>query len=161
VNFVRQPEQLGLGHAGLCAGRVVGSDLIPVLLADDFLTYDDRGVTAHFLNAFEVAGKTQLSVMEVDGLDISKYDVVIPGGEQGSVSGLVEKPDSNKATSNLESIVRYVLTTDIFNILRNQPMGTGGEIQLADAIIIQAENDAVKLLGLMGVALIVVAWKAI
>ena len=57
--------------------------------------------------------------------------------------------------------MRYVLITDIFNILRNQPVGTGGEIQLADAIIIQSENDAVKLLGLMGVALIVVAWKAI
>ena len=60
------------------------------------------------------------------------------------MAGLVEKPDAEQAPSNLASIVGYVLTTDLFNILRNQPVGTGGEIQLADAIIIQAENDAVE-----------------
>ena len=77
--FVRQPEQLGLGHAVLCAERVVGNDPFAVLLADDFLTYDSSGVTADLVNAFEDSGKTQLSVMEVDGLDIFKYGVVIPG----------------------------------------------------------------------------------
>ena len=148
--FVRQPEQLGLGHAVLCAERVVGNDPFAVLLADDFLTYNGSGVMADLVNAFEDSGKTQLSVMEVDGLDISKYGVVIPGGESGLVAGLVEKPDAKRAPSNLASIGRYVLTPDIFDILRNQPAGAGGEIQLADAINTQAENDAVEAVKLNG-----------
>jgi UTP--glucose-1-phosphate uridylyltransferase len=148
--FVRQAEQLGLGHAVLCAERVVGNDPFAVLLADDFLTYNGSGVMADLVNAFEDSGKTQLSVMEVDGLDISKYGVVIPGSEPGSVSGLIEKPDADIAPSNLASIGRYVLTPDIFNILRNQPAGAGGEIQLADAINTQAENDSVEAVKLNG-----------
>ena len=84
------------------------------------------------------------------GPDISKYGVVIPSGEPGLVVGLVEKSDAERAPSNLASIGRYVLTPDIFNILRNQPVGTGGEIELADAITIQAENDAVEAVRLNG-----------
>jgi UTP--glucose-1-phosphate uridylyltransferase len=80
----------------------------------------------------------------------SKYGVVICGSEPGLVAGLVEKPDAERAPSSLASIVRYVLTPDIFNILRNQPVGTGGEIQLADAIIIQAENDYAEAVRLNG-----------
>ena len=123
--FVRQPEQLGLGHAVLCAERAVGNDPFAVLLADDFLTYQGAGVTADLARAFAASGNTQLSVMEVNGPDISKYGVVVPNGEPGSVAGLVEKPDANKAPSNLASIGRYVLTPDIFDILRNQPAGAG------------------------------------
>ena len=142
--FVRQPEQLGLGHAVLCAERAVGNDPFAVLLADDFLTYEGVGVTADLISAFEVSGKTQLSVMEVNGPDISKYGVVMPIGEPGSVAGLVEKPDADKAPSNLANIGRYVLTPDIFDILRNQTAGAGGEIQLADAINTQATMNAVE-----------------
>lgn len=154
---MRQPEQLGLGHAVLCAERVVGNDPFAVLLADHFLSYDSSGVTADLVNAFEETGKTQLSVMEVDGPDISKYGVVIPGAEPGIVAGLIEKPDAEKAPSNLASIGRYVLTPDIFNILRHQPAGAGGEIQLADAINTQAKMMLLSLLNLMGVALIAAA----
>ena len=148
--FVRQPEQLGLGHAVLCAERAVGSDPFAVLLADDFLTYEGAGVTADLARAFNATGKTQLSVMEVNGPDISKYGVMVPNGEPGSVTGLVEKPDADKAPSNLASIGRYVLTPDIFDILRNQPAGAGGEIQLADAINTQAANNAVEAVRLNG-----------
>jgi UTP--glucose-1-phosphate uridylyltransferase len=104
--FVRQPEQLGLGHAVLCAERAVGNDPFAVLLADDFLTYEGAGVTADLASAFEKSDKTQLSVMEVNGPDISKYGVVVPNSEPGSVVGLVEKPDADKAPSNLASIGR-------------------------------------------------------
>jgi UTP--glucose-1-phosphate uridylyltransferase len=148
--FARQLEQLRLGHTVLCAERVVGNDPFAVLLADDFLTYDDVGVTADLVNAFEVSGKTQLSLMEVDGPNISKYGIVIPGSEPGLVAGLFEKPDAERAPSNLASIGRYVLTTDIFDILRNQSAGAGGEIRLADANITQAENDAVEAVRLNG-----------
>lgn len=141
--FMRQPEQLGLGHAVLCAERAVGSDPFAVLLADDFLTGSDHGVTADLAHAFQTTGKSQLSVMEVNGPDISKYGVVVPGDTQGAIAGLVEKPDAALAPSNLASIGRYVLTPDIFDILRTQPPGAGGEIQLADAINTQAVSGAV------------------
>ena len=148
--FVRQAEQLGLGHAVLCAERVVGGDPFAVLLADDFITSDGSGVTADLTSAYEATGRTQLSVMEVNGRDISKYGVVVPNRAVGSIAGLIEKPEVDKAPSNLASIGRYVLTPDIFDILRNQQPGAGGEIQLADAINTQAANDAVEAVKLKG-----------
>ena len=148
--FVRQPEQLGLGHAVLCAERAVGGDPFAVLLADDFLSCEGKGVTSDLVSAFLASGKTQLSVMEVKGPDISKYGVVVPDTESGSVAGLVEKPDTETAPSNLASIGRYVLTSDIFDILRNQPVGADGELQLADAISAQASNNAVEAVLLNG-----------
>ena len=113
--FVRQAEQLGLGHAVLCAERAVGGDPFAVLLADDFLTDYEPGVTADLAQAFASSGKSQLSVMEVDGPDISKYGVVVPNGAAAGIAGLVEKPDAMDAPSNLASIGRYVLTPDIFD----------------------------------------------
>ena len=82
--------------------------------------------------------------MEVDGPDIFKYGVIVPGNEPGLVAGLIKKPDTDKAPPNLASIGCYVLTPDIFDILRNQSAGVGGEIHLSDAINTQAENDAVE-----------------
>ena len=81
IFFVRQPEQLGFGHAVLCAERVVGNDPSAVHLADDFLAYDGRGVTANLVNAFEKYGKTQLNIMAVDSPDISKCGVIFFGDE--------------------------------------------------------------------------------
>ena len=148
--FVRQSEQLGLGHAVLCAARVVGDEPFAVLLADDFLVGKGPGATAELVKAFEASGRTQLSVMRVEGPDISKYGVVVPGSAVGSVSGLVEKPSIEDAPSNLASIGRYVLTPDIFDILRSQPAGAGGEIQLADAINTLATAGAVEAVTLNG-----------
>ncbi len=148
--FVRQPEQLGLGHAVLCAERAVGDEPFAVLLADDFLTYDGAGVTADLVKGYHASGRTQLAVMEVSGPDISKYGVVQLGDVAGSVAGLVEKPPFEKAPSNLASIGRYVLTPDIFEILRGQPPGSGGEIQLADAINTQAAAGRVEAVTLNG-----------
>jgi len=149
--FVRQSEQLGLGHAVLCAERVVGDEPFAVLLADDFLTIGEGGgVTSDLVRAFGATGRTQLSVMEVDGPDISKYGVVVPGSVPGSVAGLVEKPSAEDAPSNMASIGRYVLTPDIFDVLRTQPVGAGGEVQLADAINAQAANGAVEAVTLRG-----------
>ena len=88
--------------------------------------------------------------MEVNGHDISKYGIVVPNRTPGSVAGLIEKPEADKAPSNLANIGRYVLTPDIFEILRNQQAGAGGEIQLADAINTQAANSAVESVKLKG-----------
>ena len=148
--FVRQAEQLGLGHAVLCAERAVGGDPFAVLLADDFLTDYEPGVTSDLAQAFASSGKSQLSVMEVDGPDISKYGVVVPSGSSLCIAGLVEKPDESDAPSNLASIGRYVLTPDIFDTLRGLKAGSGGEIQLADAINVHAQKGVVETVGLNG-----------
>ena len=148
--FVRQPEQLGLGHAVLCAERVVGDEPFAVLLADDFIDADGAGVTADLVRAFEATGKSQLSVMQVEGEEISKYGVVVPGEGEGEVHGLIEKPKYEDAQSDLASIGRYVLTPVIFEILRRQEPGAGGEIQLADAINEMATNIGVASVKLSG-----------
>ena len=116
----------------LCAERAVGNNPFAVLLADDFITYESTGVTADFVSAFADSGKTQLSVMEINGTDISKYGVLVPNGGSGSVAGLVEKPDADKAPFNLASIGRYILTPDIFDLLRSQPAGADDEIRLLE-----------------------------
>ncbi len=148
--FVRQPEQLGLGHAILCAERAVGKEPFAVLLADDFITDCKKSVTASLVDAFSKSGKSQLSIMKVDGPDISKYGVVIQSKPRGDISGLVEKPRYQDAPSNLASIGRYVLTPDIFDILRDIPKGSENEIQLVDAINAQAQRSAVDAVILEG-----------
>ena len=148
--FVRQAEQLGLGHAVLCAERAVGAEPFAVLLADDFLTDYKVGVTADLVHAFAKTGKSQLAVMEVDGPDISKYGVVVPNGSGAGIAGLIEKPDATAAPSRLASIGRYILTPDIFDTLRYLRVGSGGEIQLADAINIHARQGSVEIVRLNG-----------
>jgi UTP--glucose-1-phosphate uridylyltransferase len=146
--FVRQAEQLGLGHAVLCAERVVGGEPFAVLLADDFLTHalqeGTSNVTSDLKAAFEATGQSQVSVMQVKGPNISKYGVIAVGVSQGSVKGLVEKPRYEVAPSDMASIGRYILTPDIFDILRDLPVGVDGEVQLADAIDIQAKQGMVS-----------------
>jgi UTP--glucose-1-phosphate uridylyltransferase len=148
--FVRQIEQLGLGHAVLCAERVVGDEPFAVLLADDFLLQEGKGVTEDLACSFEKSGKTQLSVMEVTGPAISNYGVIIRDNQTGNVLGLIEKPSFSEAPSTIASIGRYVLTPDIFGILRSQQAGADGEIQLSDAINAQAVKNAVEAVPLKG-----------
>ena len=148
--FVRQPEQLGLGHAVLCAERVIGDDPFAVLLADDFLTDYVPGVTSDLSKAYNKSGKSQISIMEVKNEDVSKYGVVVPQVNGNGISGLIEKPLPAEAPSNLVSIGRYVLSSDIFKILRELPTGMGGELQLADAINIQAKKGSVETVKLKG-----------
>jgi UTP--glucose-1-phosphate uridylyltransferase len=148
--FVRQAEQLGLGHAVLCAERAVAGDPFAVLLADDFLTDYDPGVTADLIDAFEKTGNLQLLVMPVDEANISQYGVLIPSADGHGVIGVVEKPKQDEAPSNLVSIGRYILTPDIFDTLRNLPVGTGGEIQLADALNLHAQDGLIETVELKG-----------
>ena len=148
--FVRQPEQLGLGHAVLCAERAVGGEPFAVLLADDFLTDYTAGVTADLVGAFEKTGNSQISVMPVDEAYISQYGVIVPSADGGGVAGLVEKPKQDEAPSNLASIGRYILTSDIFDLLRTLPTGSGGEIQLADALNLHAHNGLLGAVELKG-----------
>ena len=77
--------------------------------------------------------------MKVDAPEISKYGVIVTNNKTGQVSGLLEKPNFENAPSNLANVGRYVLTPDIFDILRNQSIGAGGEIQFANFINVQAK----------------------
>jgi len=148
--FVRQAEQLGLGHAVLCAERAVAGDPFAVLLADDFLTDYTPGVTNDLVGAFEKTGNSQLSVMQVDEAYISQYGVIIPSPDGHGVLGVVEKPRQDEAPSNLASIGRYILTSDIFDLLRTLPVGSGGEIQLADALNLHAQDGLIEAVVLKG-----------
>ena len=132
--FVRQPEQLGLGHAILCAERAVGNEPFVVLLADDFLVPKLPNVTMSLIEAYNLNGKSQLSVLQVSKDEVTKYGILIPGLDKGSVSGIVEKPSEEDAPSNFASIGRYLLTPEIFDILRDLEPGRNNEIQLVDAI---------------------------
>jgi UTP--glucose-1-phosphate uridylyltransferase len=148
--FVRQAEQLGLGHAVLCAERAVAGDPFAILLADDFLTDYIPGATADLVGAFEKTGNSQISVMPVDEAYISQYGVVIPSADGHGVLGMVEKPRQDEAPSNLASIGRYILTPDIFDTLRTLPAGSGGEIQLADALNLHAQDGLLEAIELNG-----------
>ena len=148
--FVRQPKPLGLGHAVVCAESVVGDEPFLVMLADDLLVSKEVNNSHLLVKAYEKEQKTQLSVMEVNDKSISKYGVVVKGESIGEVKGLVEKPSTDNAPSNLASIGRYVLSPDIFNILKKIAPGKGGEIQLADAIDVQANNGGVSSVMLAG-----------
>ena len=148
--FVRQAEQLGLGHAVLCAERAVAGEPFAVLLADDFLTDYSPGVTADLVDAFEKTGHSQLSIMPVDEAHISNYGVINPSADGRGVMEVVEKPRQNEAPSNLASIGRYILTPDIFDLLRTLRTGFGGEIQLADALNLHAQDGLLEAIELRG-----------
>lgn len=144
--FVRQPEPLGLGHAVLCAAPAVGDNPFVVLLADD-LMQGDILPTAALVAAYAKKPQTVLSVSEVAPEEVSKYGILRPGhtDDDGliAVSGIVEKPAADAAPSNLASFGRYVFTPDVFDVLRGLKPGAGGEIQLADAIDLMAQQGKV------------------
>lgn len=147
--FIRQHRALGLGHAVLCAESVVGPEPFMVLLADDVVR---GGVspTQALVEAYEKSGKSQLSVMTVPQEEASKYGMVVPGEDAGSVAGLIEKPEPEDAPSLQASIGRYALEPEIFALLRDQAPGAGGEIQLADAINRLAQAGRVECVPLQG-----------
>ena len=118
--FVRQPEQVGLGDAILCAERVVGNEPFAVLLADDFIVSQGKGVTAELVKAFEKNKTSQISVMAVEGPDISNYGVVEIDKKTQKIIDLIEKPEYRIAPSNLASIGRYILTPDIFQLISEE-----------------------------------------
>ena len=134
--YVRQSEQLGLGHAVLCASSVVGDEPFAVILADDLIDATP-GVTAQLVESFDRHQASVLAVEDVPRQDTSKYGIVastrIDAAEE-RVTGIVEKPDPADAPSTLAVVGRYVLRPEIFAELATTERGRGGEIQLTDAI---------------------------
>ncbi len=142
VFYVRQPRALGLGHAVLCAERLVGDQPFAVLLADDLMMGRDQlqggpTVLGQMVDAFARSPGTVLAVQDVPRADTRRYGVVDVRGASAplaEVFGMVEKPHPDQAPSTLAVAGRYILTPAVFESIRRQPRGAGGEIQLTDGI---------------------------
>jgi UTP--glucose-1-phosphate uridylyltransferase len=149
ISYVRQKEQLGLGHAVLVAKELVGHEPFAVILSDDVVV-SEQPCIGQLMAAYQQTHSSIVAVMEVDHDQVDRYGVIDPVQVEGEgestrlyrVRGLVEKPDPDRAPSNLAIIGRYVLTPKIFDKLEQTPRGAGGEIQLTDAIErLMAEQD--------------------
>jgi UTP--glucose-1-phosphate uridylyltransferase len=141
--YVRQKEMLGLGHAVLTGEPLIGNNPFAVVLADDLCVGD---VLSQMVALYKKYKCSIVAVEEVDKNEVNKYGVIAGKKiEDGvvMVSDMVEKPDIDKAPSNLAIIGRYILTPDIFDLLRNVKPGKGGEIQLTDALKVQAQKGLV------------------
>ena len=137
--FVRQPRSLGLGHAVLCAEHLVGNEAFAVLLADDLMVGPIGGlsVMAQMANQFRELQQSVVAVQEVPAEQTRRYGMVageMVGDRLMKVSRIVEKPAPEAAPSRMGVAGRYILTPGIFDQIRNQPRGVGGEIQLTDGI---------------------------
>ena len=137
--FVRQPRTLGLGHAVLCAEHLVGNEPFAVLLADDLMVGPPGGtsIMAQMAAQFEQLQQSVLAVQEVPLDQTRRYGIVV--GEAVSpglmkVKKIVEKPAPEVAPSRMGVAGRYILTPAIFEHIRRQATGVGGEIQLTDGI---------------------------
>ena len=134
--FIRQSEQLGLGHAVLCAQPVVGDEPFAVILADDLIDASP-GVTSQLVKAYEKHGASVLAVQDVPRSETRRYGIVAStplDAHIERVTAMVEKPDPGAAPSTLAVVGRYVLRPEIFDELATTERGSGGEIQLTDAI---------------------------
>jgi UTP--glucose-1-phosphate uridylyltransferase len=134
--FIRQSEQLGLGHAVLCAQPVVGDEPFAVILADDLIDAHP-GVTRQLVAAYERHEASVLAVQDVPLAETSRYGIVAStplAGRTERVTAMVEKPKPSDAPSTLAVVGRYVLRPEIFDELATTERGSGGEIQLTDAI---------------------------
>ncbi len=141
VSYVRQKEALGLGHAVHRAKELVGNEPFAVVLSDDVIE-SETPCLRQLLDIYEFYGASVLALMEVDGPEISSYGVVdadpvthnSAGGRLYRIHNLVEKPKMSEAPSKLAIIGRYVLTPEIFGSIEAISPGSGGEIQLTDAL---------------------------
>ncbi|MNF54328.1 UTP--glucose-1-phosphate uridylyltransferase [compost metagenome] len=145
--YTRQVEMKGLGHAILTARPLIGDEAFAVVLADDLcLNLDGDGVLTQMIKLYKQFRCSIVAIQEVPAEETHKYGVI--SGEMirddiYRVNTMVEKPKPEDAPSNLAIIGRYILTPDIFDIIKDTPPGKGGEIQITDALMKQAQNGCV------------------
>ncbi|MEK3885263.1 UTP--glucose-1-phosphate uridylyltransferase GalU [Paenibacillus sp. PL2-23] len=136
IHYIRQKEARGLGHAVWCARNFIGNEPFAVLLGDDIVRAEVP-CTKQLIQQFDQHQKSIIGVKPVPIEETERYgivDVVPSESALFTINRLVEKPKQGTAPSNLAIMGRYILTPDIFQYLKRQEVGAGGEIQLTDAI---------------------------
>ena len=141
ISFAYQDEALGLGHAVGCARGAVGDEPFAVLLPDELM--GDSSLLAQMIDVCETTGGSVVGLKQVPRAEVSAYGVIDPAGPLGAdgvvaVRTMVEKPTLDDAPSELIIIGRYVLTNDVLDRIDQVQPGAGGEIQLTDALKMQA-----------------------
>ncbi len=152
ITYLRQKEALGLGHAVLCTENSVGNEPFAVALGDEIMDSEKSGLF-QLIQAFNELQAPIIGMQSVPNSDVNHYGII--GGHEirkglFRVDRLVEKPNILEAPSNFAIIGRYILTPDIFPILRSQDPGIGGEIQLTDALNTLARRKPVYALEIKG-----------
>lgn len=147
-SYTRQVEMKGLGHAILTGETLIGDQPFAVLLADDLCTNGADSVLKQMIEVYEKYQCSIVAIEEVPMDQTNKYGVIAGNLVDGTddtyrVIDMVEKPDPKDAPSNMAIIGRYILTSDIFDILRETKPGKGGEIQITDALLEQAKQGKV------------------
>ncbi len=146
--YVRQKEMLGLGHAILTGEPLIGDEPFAVVLADDLCDCDKDGVISQMIEVYNQYQLSVIAIQEIPMHKTNKYGIISGNLVDNSsntyqVTDMVEKPEERDAPSNMAIIGRYILTPDIFNILKNIEPGKHGEIQITDALKIQAKSGNV------------------
>lgn len=137
VTYVRQIDPLGLGHAVWCARNVIGDEPFAVLLADELIVADTPDLST-MLDIHATHGGNVVLVDEVSEDETDNYGIITPGVSSNGaieVDDIVEKPSQGTAPSNLAVIGRYILDPSIMSVLESTETGSGGEIQLTDALL--------------------------
>lgn len=146
-SYTRQIEMKGLGHAILTGETLIGPEPFAVILADDLcVNADGDSVLTQMRKVYEKYRCSVVAIEEVPQEETYKYGVIDASELENGIfviNDMVEKPDPENAPSNLAIIGRYILTPDIFDILRETPPGKGGELQITDALKLQAERNMV------------------
>ena len=154
IEFTYQLEQLGLGDAVLCAEKFVQNEPFALLLGDDLYVSKSVPVTKQLIDAYEQTHSSILGTLEVLPEEVSRYGIcnpVQPSSERlVQLKSVIEKPSIEQAPSRLAIGGRYVLTPAIFDLLKTQPKGAGGEIQLTDSILRLMESEKVYSLKIDG-----------
>ena len=147
-SYTRQIEMKGLGHAILTGETLIGNEPFAVILADDLCTNINDNVLKQMIEVYEKYQCSIVAIEEVPMNQTDKYGVIAGNLVDGTdntyrVTDMVEKPDPKDAPTNMAIIGRYILTPDIFDILRETKPGKGGEMQITDALLEQAKNGKV------------------
>ena len=145
-SYTRQVEMKGLGHAILVGETLMGREPFAVVLADDYCVTEGDGVLTQMVKLYEKYQCSIVAIEEVPEDETYRYGVIEGDLEEDNiyrVRNMVEKPAPEDAPSNLAIIGRYILSADIFDVIRNTPPGKNGEMQITDALQLQAQQGKV------------------
>jgi UTP--glucose-1-phosphate uridylyltransferase len=145
-SYTRQVEMKGLGHAILVGETLIGREPFAVVLADDYCVTEGDGVLTQMVKLYEKYQCSIVAIEEVPEDETYRYGVIEGDLEEDNiyrVRNMVEKPAPEDAPSNLAIIGRYILSADIFDVIRNTPPGKNGEMQITDALQLQAQQGKV------------------